>query len=135
MTAPSNANTSGLEVVAYLEVSKAGMGRRACLHQRKETPTMLRRWSSEPLVTAASAQARIAELDEQLAQAAMMIIGSTTRAAAAEARADRLAKALRKSREGWTNALELGLLPPQHEETAADLRDEADEALQQETQP
>ncbi len=70
---PSNANTSGLEVVAYLEVSKAGMGRRACLHQRKETPTMLRRWSSEPLVTAASAQARID---------------------AAEARADRLAKAL-----------------------------------------
>lgn len=66
MTAPSNANTSGLEVVAYLEVSKAGMGRRACLHQRKETPTMLRRWSSEPLVTAASAQARIAELEAEL---------------------------------------------------------------------
>lgn len=92
LTAPSNANTSGLEVVAYLEVSNAGMGRRACLHQRKDTPTMLRRWSSEPLVTAASAQARIAALERRLEGTA----NGWKMAAAAhdeqEARADRLAK-------------------------------------------
>ena len=87
MTAPSNANTSGLEVVAYLEVSKAGMGRRACLHQRKETPTMLRRWSSEPLVTAASAQA-------EREQYGRWLVAAANARDAAEARADRLAKAL-----------------------------------------
>ena len=109
MTAPSNANTSGLEVVAYLEVSKAGMGRRACLHQRKETPTMLRRWSSEPLVTAASAQARID---------------------AAEARADRLAK-------GVTGAKLI--LTPEPGDTPLTEREKTARqylaALQQETQP
>ena len=105
MTTPSNANTSGLEVVAYLEVSKAGMGRRACLHQRKETPTMLRRWSSEPLVTAASAQARID---------------------AAEARADRLAKALERIASTPSGMAGFSL---------SDCISEARAALQQETQP
>ena len=132
MTASSNANTSGLEVVAYLEVSKAGMGRRACLHQRKETPTMLRRWSSEPLVTAASAQARIAELERWQAAAIRSarihdenIREFDARATAAEARADRYYDALVQA------DLTIRALPGTDQSDVEFIR----AALQQETQP
>jgi len=89
LTHPSNANTSGLEAVAW-----RWRFRTDGVWNYQEAQQHIPDVTCEPLVTAASAQARIAELDEQLAQAAMMIIGATTRAAAAEARADRLAKAL-----------------------------------------
>ena len=91
MTAPSNANTSGLVNVGHIVWWKAGG---VSYYPEGEAFGVSKSCRVEPLVTAASAQARIAELDEQLAQAAMMIIGATTRAAAAEARTDRLAKAL-----------------------------------------
>ena len=38
-------------------------------------------------------------------------------------------EALRKSREGWSNAIEMGLLPPQHHHTAGQLQSECDQAL------
>lgn len=116
MNAPSNASTSGLEVVAYLEVSNAGMGRRACLHQRKDTPTMLRRWSSEPLVTAASAQA---EREARLA---------------AEARADRLAKGLKDAEESARRYARCYEPSSDGRNTFLMLADHI-HALQQETQP
>lgn len=122
--APSNANTSGLGVVAWRRHDVFRKG--AYFADRKDTAAM---WAEqglnpEPLVTAASAQARIAELDEQLAQAAMMIIGSLTRADAAEARADRLAKALEDISSGYANC-----------DDFQDAQDVARAALQQETQP
>lgn len=40
-----------------------------------------------------------------------------------------LYKALKKSAEGWANALELGLIPEQHRTSASILRDEARELL------
>lgn len=71
MTAPSNANTSGLEVVARV-YNTIGGEPKAIMEQHD------RFMSGEPLVTAASAQARID---------------------AAEARADRLAKGLTDAEE------------------------------------
>lgn len=47
----------------------------------------------------------------------------------AEADAARLREALRKSAEGWSNAIELGLIPSQHVATAEGLRDDARAAL------
>ncbi len=40
-----------------------------------------------------------------------------------------LLEALQRSAEGWANAIELGLLPPQHVAAATILRDEARAAL------
>lgn len=78
MTAPSNANTSGLEVVAWRSTWTGLSGQPVHeLHQQEVEAIRSAKWMEsatyEPLVTAASAQARID---------------------AAEARADRLAKAL-----------------------------------------
>jgi len=42
---------------------------------------------------------------------------------------DALVAALTKSAEGWDNAIELGLIPERHRNTAAILRDEARAAL------
>lgn len=44
-----------------------------------------------------------------------------------------LFEALKKSAEGWANALELGLIPPQHRNAATILRDEARAALSKAT--
>ncbi|MGX1693178.1 hypothetical protein [Brevundimonas naejangsanensis] len=44
-----------------------------------------------------------------------------------------LFEALKKSAEGWANALEFGLIPPQHRDTATILRDEARAALSKAT--
>lgn len=105
----SNANTSGLEVVAKLADHL-----RSFEHHTVGSLRIDMNEVRNVIVAcdfAASAQAAID---------------------AEKARADRLAGALRRSREGWANALELRLLPPQHDHTATILRDEADAALQQE---
>ena len=139
--APSQTpEAAGLEVAL-----SAILARAICESEGKEWTALdntredVERWFRLGEVTAASAQAAIdaekAKVAELEADVTAAHAAGRFLIAAEKARADRLAKALRKSREGWTNALELGLLPPQHEETAADLRDEADEALQQETQP
>lgn len=44
-----------------------------------------------------------------------------------------LFEALTRSAEGWANAVELGLIPPQHRDTARILRDEAWTALSKAT--
>lgn len=119
MTTPSNANTSGL--IAEIDAEMEGR-QRGYADVRGELLFRCR----DALVTAASAQARIAELDEQLAQAAMMIIGSTSRATAAEARADRMAKALERIANTPSGMAGLSL---------SDCISEARAALQQETQP
>lgn len=59
MTAPSNANTSGLDYFGY-RVFNAGVG--ACWLVANPGPNDT---NPEPLVTAASAQARIAELEAE----------------------------------------------------------------------
>lgn len=46
-----------------------------------------------------------------------------------QADGDKLAGALKRSRTGWANVLELGLLPVTHEDTALDLGMEATQAL------
>ncbi|WP_295169809.1 hypothetical protein [uncultured Brevundimonas sp.] len=100
MTVPSNANTSGLEVVAWRKniwVAE-GIGTGWMLSNEQPEPSH-QPTDIEPLVTAASAQARIAELEEAgrlLAAKAEHAINEgfqhIARATAAEARADRLAK-------------------------------------------
>src|SRR5690606_9914863 len=45
------------------------------------------------------------------------------------ASAPRLLAALKRSAEGWSNAIELGLIPPQHILAASILRDEAHKAV------
>lgn len=97
MTAPSNANTSGLEVVAWRRRDVFRKG--AYFADRKDTAAM---WAEqglnpEPLVTAASAQARIAELEacaqeeadtlaSKLTNAEIVAASWKDRATAAEAR-------------------------------------------------
>ncbi|VDC49732.1 hypothetical protein [Brevundimonas mediterranea] len=100
MTAPSNANTSGLEYYGF-RAFNAGIG--VC---HLVANPGLNDTNPEPLVTAASAQARIAELEARVAELEaakwdvkhvdtmndMVAMGLARDAA--EARADRLAKAL-----------------------------------------
>ena len=45
------------------------------------------------------------------------------------ARNDALVKVIARSTEGWENAVELGLIPPQHRNTATILADEGRAAL------
>lgn len=164
MTAPSQTpEAAGLEVVRIIacHLPQEHCPETACLPLTITAGDLRAVYAA--LVTAASAQAaidaekaKVAELEARNQAYAKEVAGlygrandaercrdayrdqgqiNEDRATAAEARADRLAQALRKSREGWANALELDLLPPRHEETAADLRDEADAALQQEAKP
>ena len=42
---------------------------------------------------------------------------------------DRLAEAMERSREGWANAVELGLIPPQHRNAVIVLEEAARQAL------
>lgn len=104
MNAPSNANTSGLEVVRLEAQSGGPSGSWFLIND----PDDLAFWEEQgypvrSLVTAASAQARID---------------------AAEARADRLAKALEDISSGYANC-----------DDFQDAQDIARAALQQETQP
>ena len=46
-----------------------------------------------------------------------------------QADGDKLAGALERSRQGWSNVLELGLLPVQHQSTALGLQEAATQAL------
>ena len=46
-----------------------------------------------------------------------------------QADGDKLAGALERSRQGWSNVLELGLLPVQHQSTALGLHEAATQAL------
>ena len=52
-----------------------------------------------------------------------------------QARGDRLAGALERSREGWANAVEFGLIPERHMDTAVTLEEDAREALTEWIQP
>lgn len=118
MTAPSNANTSGLVEIAYARIEN---GKLLDLSRLS--------WGNyEPLVTAASAQARIAELERWQAAAIRSarihdenIREFDARATAAEARADRLAKALERIERSKS-------------QTYGHLQSVARAALQQETQ-
>lgn len=97
MTAPSNANTSGLEVVAKV-VSAHGDPEAFGEREIEVVADLSRIPYRTDLVTAASAQARVAELvgrNDLLAGSNDLLAGlaasATDRATAAEARADRLA--------------------------------------------
>lgn len=117
MTAPSNANTSGLEVVAWRSTWTGLSGQPAHeLHHQEAEAIRSAKWMEsatfEPLVTAASAQARID---------------------AAEARADRLSKGMPdlSSVIGW---LANGCDPTHAVTELRILQARIDHALQQETQ-
>lgn len=129
----SNANTSGLEVVAwrYTLINERGdiLFSGATLDgPPREGPCGVDTWRAEPLVTAASAQARIAELESLISKACDLSVEQTDkllamhdRATAAEARADRLAKALERIERSKA-------------QTYGHLQSVARAALQQETQ-
>ena len=98
MTAPSNANTSGLETAGHIVWWKAGG---VNYYPEGEAFTVSESCRVEPLVTAASAQARIGELESRLEYLRSSRDGHAAQAhaefearVAAEARADRLANAL-----------------------------------------
>lgn len=141
MTAPSNANTSGLEVVAWRFRSRDGFG--GWSFERSD-PSYLdpSGYVIQPLVTAASAQARIAELEARVAELEaakwevkhvdtmndMVAMGLARDAA--EARADRLASGI--------SSAKLILTPEPGEAPLTEREKEARQllaALQQETQP
>lgn len=129
MTAPSNANTSGLEVVAwtneeYLADTRA---RKHGAYWMWGNPASE---ASVGLVTAASAQARIAELISLLNAADAHASAAEARVSEEKVRADRLAKALEPFSEGARMA-EISGRPPSEFCDASDYQD-ARAALQQE---
>lgn len=74
----------------------------------------------------------VGKLDRDKADQAAAAIIEADRAqclAALQAHADALAGEMRRSRDGWWNVAELGLVPPQHMHTAIVLADSAAEAL------
>lgn len=98
LTAPSNANTSGLENAGHIVWWKAGG---VSYYPEGEAFGVSKSCRVEPLVTAASAQARIADLEARVEYLRGSRDGHAAHAhsefearVAAEARADRLAKAL-----------------------------------------
>lgn len=111
---PSNANTSGLEVVAWrweTPIPHVGDGTKWGWSFASHWSTPPSSLNAEPLVTAASAQARISELEALVAsirraqrdvvraeieqEGYAPISDANDRATAAEARADRLSERLR----------------------------------------
>ena len=97
MTAPSKANTSGLENAGHIVWWKAGG---VSYYPEGEAFGVSKSCRVEPLVTAASAQARIADLEARVEYLRGSRDGHAAHAhsefearVAAEARADRLAKA------------------------------------------
>ena len=134
MTAPSNANTSGLVNVGHIVWWKAGG---VSYYPEGEAFGVSKSCRVEPLVTAASAQARIAELSvsmtQQSDQWSERLLVMADRATAAEARADRLKAdklAIISLIEGACK------LPPQSAvNTLREASRLARAALQQETQP
>jgi hypothetical protein len=128
MNTPSNANTSGLEVVAWRSTWVGLTGRTVHqLHQREAEAIRSAKWMEgatfEPLVTAASAQARIAELEALVESYRRTVDLEARDGDAAEARADRLAKALKR------------IAHPEYGLGFNKLRGIARAALQPETQP
>ncbi|WP_295195092.1 hypothetical protein [uncultured Brevundimonas sp.] len=127
MTAPSNANTSGLEVVAWRWKGFDGYF--------VVNPNQPKPFETEHLVTAASAQARIAELEAEIAG---MIVERSRRSVAwqrSEARADRPAKALERQADNMAFLLNHApIVQHWYEKFSTELADNRS-ALQQETQP
>lgn len=102
MTAPSNANTSGLEVVAWRIREQPGTAWAVVYDHEDHRLAIADGFESEPFAfTAASAQARIGELESRLEYLRSSRNGHAAQAhaefearVAAEARADRLAKGI-----------------------------------------
>ncbi|ANC53422.1 hypothetical protein A4249_06980 [Brevundimonas sp. GW460-12-10-14-LB2] len=139
--APSNANTSGLVNVGHIVWWKAGG---VSYYPEGEAFGVSKSCRVEPLVTAASAQARIADLEARVEYLRGSRDGHAAHAhsefearVAAEARADRLAKALvmlggekPEQKRSYPNSYRGGF------DAATDLAASiARAALQQETQP
>lgn len=77
------------------------------------------RWSERPL-----SEATLYEFDIPAT-----VISLLAALEEAEGRERRLREELERSAEGWANAIELGLIPPQHVKSAEILRDGARAAL------
>lgn len=75
------------------------------------------------------------QIAEKIAFSALVRASAITERADSEevtaliAERERLREALTRSGQGWANAIELGLIPPQHRNTAQILADEARTAL------
>lgn len=149
MTAPSNANTSGLEVSLAAVLARA-----ICESEGKDWAALdntredVERWFRLGEVTAASAQAKIAELRNAYCAAESDAMTLRKRATAAEARADRLAKALKRAADdlrdiGTQKPQPTNSPDPEHENYLRRVlislgqvgNARARAALQQETQP
>lgn len=84
---------------------------------------------SEAATALAEAEATIARQQVMLDRALEASFDDKARADRAEAENARLREALEMSREGWDNALELGLLPKQHRHSAKTMANVARAAL------
>ena len=137
MTAPSNANTSGLVNVGHIVWWKAGG---VSYYPEGEAFGVSKSCRVEPLVTAASAQAAIdaevASLSEAVRRAEINEAIWSDLADEYKARAERLTRSLE-----YIASLNCGYGPPETENEnnlgicVAELQREALAALQQETQP
>jgi hypothetical protein len=85
---------------------------------------------------AIDARNRIEELEAKLREMALDCLAAEGQAAeayqaqlAAEAKLAKLVAALKRSAEGWSNALELNIIASQHRTSAGILRDEARSVL------
>ena len=84
---------------------------------------------AEAATALAEAEATIARQQVMLDRALEASFDDKARADRAEAENARLREALEMSREGWDNALELGLLPKQHRHSAKTMANVARAAL------
>lgn len=131
MTAPSNANTSGLVNVGHIVWWKAGG---VSYYPEGEAFGVSKSCRVEPLVTAASAQAAI-DAEKATKEAAYERIDiEMARADAEKARADRLAQVVVDLKKAFGDPMTRRALGG-HNETQQAAILAATEALQQETQP
>ena len=74
-------------------------------------------------------EARLVKTTHELVDAEIARDAALAQIAKLQADGDKLAGALERSRQGWSNVLELGLLPVQHQSTALGLQEAATQAL------
>jgi len=93
-------------------------------------------WNTRPLPQPSELVAEVKRLtalaDDHFRNARRLsevVVARDAQIAKLQADGDKLAGALDRSRQGWSNVLELGLLPVQHQSTALGLQEAANQAL------
>ena len=90
---------------------------------------MLTRPLPQPSELEADARTALIATAEAAATHLKRALAAEAQIAKLQADGDRLAGALKRSRTGWANVLELGLLPVQHQSTALELQEAATQSL------